>query len=203
MLDHWPVVSANRHDRFTTVASWRGPYGPVEATGRRLGLKVHSFRRVLELPRLVPGRFELALDIDPADAADRQRLVDHGWRLAEARDVACDPARFRSYVQRSGAEFSVAQEIYVKTGSGWFSDRTTRYLASGKPAVVQDTGFSQHIPVGEGLLAFHGVDDAAAACAAVLADYPRHCAAARALAEEHFSPARALGGLLEDVGVAP
>ena len=72
----------------------------------------------------------------------------------DPRTAAPDPDAFRRYVQGSGAEFSVAQGVYVETHSGWFSDRTVRYLASGKPALVQDTGFGRNYPVGEGLVAF-------------------------------------------------
>ena len=70
-----------------------------------------------------------------------------------------DPARYRDYVQRSSAELSPAQGIYVDTRSGWFSDRTAAYLASGRPAVVQDTG-QDLVPTGEGLLTFRTADEA-------------------------------------------
>jgi len=112
--------------------------------------------------------------------------------------VARDPVTFRGYVQGSGAEFSVAQGIYVETGSGWFSDRTVRYLASGKPALVQDTGFTRTIPAGEGLLAFRTIEDAAEGAREITADYERHSRAARSLAEEEFDSNRVLGRLLED-----
>src|SRR5207249_4043766 len=81
-----------------------------------------------------------------------------GWQLVDPCVAAGDPHAFRGYVQGSWAEFSVAQGVYVETESGWFSDRTVRYLASGKPALVQDTGFSRLYPVGEGLLAFCTLD---------------------------------------------
>jgi len=114
-----------------------------------------------------------------------------------------NPDAFRRYVQASGGEFSVAQGIYVETGSGWFSDRTTRYLASGKPALVQDTGFSRRLPVGEGLVPFQTLDEAVAGAARIAADYENHCRTARAIAEEHFDSDRVLGRLLEEVEVAP
>ena len=85
--------------------------------------------------------------------------------------VASGPVAFRQYVQASGAEFSVAQGIYVETQSGWFSDRTVRYLASGKPALVQDTGFSRNYPVGEGLVAFRTMDEAVAGAERIARDY--------------------------------
>ena len=134
VLEEWPALPhAADLDRFTTVASWRGPYGPVEYGGQTYGLKVHEFRKFIDLPRRAPCTFELAVDIHEGDARDRQALLEHGWRLTDPRAVAGDPASFRAYVQGSAGEFSTAQGVYVTTNSGWFSDRTVRYLASGPP----------------------------------------------------------------------
>jgi len=104
-------------------------------------------------------------------------------------------------VRKSGAEFSVAQGMYVDTNSGWFSDRTVRYLASGKPALVQDTGFSANLPIGEGLLAFRSMDEAIRGAESIVADYVDHCRAARRIAETHFDSDLVLGNLLEEIGV--
>jgi hypothetical protein len=198
LLDQWPLLEPPGEQRWTTVASWRGGYGRVEREGQVYGAKAHEFRRYAALPRRVPHAFEIALDIHPGDGADKRMLEDHGWQLVDPLEVAGDPERFRRYVQGSGAEFSVAQGIYVETASGWFSDRTTRYLASGKPVLVQDTGFSRTLPTGEGLVTFRTLDEAVAGADAIMADYERHAAAARALAEEHFDSDRVLGQLLED-----
>jgi hypothetical protein len=205
VLEQWPVAppSLEGFGRFTTVGSWRGPYGPLEHDGRTYGIKAHEFRRFLELPHHVAAPFELALDIHPADAEDRAALEEHGWRLVEPGVTAGGPRTFRRYVQGSGAEFSVAQGVYVHTRSGWFSDRTTRYLASGRPALVQDTGFTRTYPVGEGLLAFSTVEEAVAGAESILGDYEHHRRAARALAEEWFDARVVLGRMCEEVGVAP
>jgi hypothetical protein len=204
LLESWPVVPATDRRRFTTVASWRGAFGPVSVGGRTYGLKVHEFRKILPLPRLARApTFEVALDIHPADARDLAALRENGWRVVEPGAVAGDPDAFRRYVQGSGAEFSVAQGIYAQTNSGWFSDRTVRYLASGKPALVQDTGFGRHLPTGAGLLAFRTLDEAAAGAEAILRDYDTHCRAARALAEDYFDSDKVLSRLLEEVGIAP
>jgi hypothetical protein len=203
VLSEWPCSRHASLSRFTTVGSWRGPYGPVNHGGRTYGLKVHEFRKFIELPRRVPCAFELALDIHQADAADLQALLDHGWHVVDPREVAANPVAFRRYLQGSGAEFSVAKGIYVETNSGWFSDRTVRYLASGKPALVQDTDFGRNIPAGEGLVAFRTLEEAAAGAERILTDYPRHCRAARALAEDYFDSDKVLGRLLEEVGLPP
>ncbi len=201
VLDDWPVVPAPDEFRFTTVGSWRAPFGPVTLDGTTYGLKVHEFRRVLALPRLAEQRFELALDIHPADDADRTALVDHGWTLVDPRVIGADPLDFRRYVQSSGAEFSVAQGVYVGTRSGWFSDRTVRYLASGRPALVQDTGFSSTIPSGLGLVGFTTIDDAARSARDIARRSDEHGAAARALAESHFDANRVLARFCDQCGL--
>jgi hypothetical protein len=198
VLEDWPA-DASPARSFTTVGAWRGAFGPVEHGGRTYGLKVHEFRKVIELPRLVTeAQFEIALDIHPGDAEDRDALLANGWRLTNPREATPGPLEFRRYVQRSGAEFSVAQGVYVDTHSGWFSDRTVRYLASGKPALVQDTGFSRNYPVGEGLVPFRTLEEAAAGARRIHAEYDRHSAAARALAEERFDSDKVLARFLEE-----
>jgi hypothetical protein len=197
VLDQWPVAPAGDADRLTTVASWRGPYGRVERRGKTYGLKLDEFRRFIELPQHVPQRLELALDIHPADERDLRSLHARGWQLTDPAGLASDPESFRRYVQGSGGEFSVAQGIYVETRSGWFSDRTTRYLASGKPALVQDTGFSDNLPVGEGLVAFRTLEEAVKGARSLARDYEAHAQAARRIAEEYFDADRVLADFLE------
>lgn len=201
VLEDWPARESPAPDRFTTIATWRGPFGRVEHGGRSYGLKVHEFRKFIELPERSPHRFELALDIHPGDAADRDGLERHGWRLADPALAAGDPDGFRAYVQGSGAEFSVAQGIYVDTACGWFSDRSVRYLASGRPVLVQDTGFRRTLPAGEGLLAFATLDEAVAGAEDIVARYPQHSAAARRIAEECFAADRVLPGFCEQAGI--
>lgn len=203
VLDDWPVTVTAPPVRFTTVASWRGPFGRVTLDDKTYGLKLHEFRKCIDLPRHTAATFELALDIHPAEGNDLALLRDNGWRLADPRRVASTPEAFRAYVQGSSAEFSVAQGVYVETNSGWFSDRTARYLASGKPVLVQETGFSRHLPSGEGLVSFRSVEDAAAGAERIAGDYAGHCAAARMIAEAHFHSHNVLGRMLDEIGVRP
>jgi hypothetical protein len=130
-------------------------------------------------------------------------LRDHGWRIVDPLALAAGPCEFREYVRNSGAEFSVAQGVYVGTESGWFSDRTVRYLASGKPVLVQDTGFSRNYPVGDGLIAFRTVEQAVAGVEQIAADYDKHCRSARALAETYFDSEKVLSDFISEVGIAP
>lgn len=204
VLEDWPVVSSDTDNppRFTTVANWRGPFGRVTFAGRTYGLKLHEFRKCIDLPRRVPAAtFGLALDIHPAEVNDLAQLRDNGWRLTDPKAAAATPEAFRRFVQTSSAEFSVAQGIYVESNSGWFSDRTTRYLASGKPALVQDTGFSRHLPCGAGLVPFRTVEEAAAGAERIVSDYAMHCAAARAVADTCFDSDLVLSRMLAEVGI--
>jgi hypothetical protein len=197
VLDDWPLVEVGEGDRFTTIATWRGPFGPVEHGGHKYGLKVHEFRKFVELPGRSPQRFEIALDYHPADQGDVDALRDHGWAIADPRVVAGDPDAMRAYVQASSAEFSAAQGMYVDTACGWFSDRSLRYLASGKPVLVQDTGFGQILPVGEGLLAFQTMEEAVTGADEIASRYSAHCAAAREIAEQFFDAQRVLSRFCE------
>jgi hypothetical protein len=200
VLADWPVVApAPLPHRFTTVASWRGPLGRVTREATTYGVKAHEFRKFMALPAFSELCFEIALEVDPADQSDLDALRRNRWRLVNPAAVVPDPTSFRRYVQQSSAEFSVAQGIYVDTQSGWFSDRTVRYLASGKPAVVQDTGWSRNYPSGEGLLRFSTVDEALAAARSIESRYAEHSRAARAIAEEYFDSNKVLSGLLETV----
>jgi hypothetical protein len=202
LLGEWPA-SGDAGTAFTTVSSWRNPLGSIEHEGRTYGSKAHSLRRLLGLPSRLDAGFELAVEIDPADSADREQLLGGGWRLVEPQAVAGDPLAFRDYLAGSLAEFSVAQPLYAARRSGWFSDRTAHYLASARPAVVEDTGVSGTVPVGEGLLTFSTSEEAEVACKAVLSEPERHRAAARSFAERHLDSELVLGALTAEIGVSP
>lgn len=205
VLDEWasppaPAATATGPFRFTTVSSWR-THGPVAIGGRVLGLKHHALRELIDLPRQVPdAEFELALDIDRADARDRDALIAHGWNLVRARHRTSTPASFRQYVRGSCGEFSAAQPAYVATSSGWFSDRTAAYLAAGRPALVQDTGIPDGLADSEGLLTFASASEAVARVRRLVAEPLVHAEAARRFAESHLGSDRVLGGLLERLG---
>lgn len=201
VLDQWPAAAPGKFNRFTTVASWRGAFGPVQFSGQTYGLKVHEFRRFLDLPARSRKDFEIALDIHPADVKDRHALANYGWHLVDPRQVAGSPSDYRNYVQTSGAEFSVAQAIYVKTRSGWVSDRTVRYLSSGRPALIQDTGLGEHFPTAKGLVIFSTMEEAMDGAANIVDRYEEHCAAARKIAEDHFDSDKVISELLVEVGL--
>jgi hypothetical protein len=181
------------------VGSWRGPYDPVVYEGRTYGLRVHEFRRFVSVPRTSGLPFEIALDIAPEDSGDLERLQQGGWHVVDPSSVAATPSDYRRYVQESRSEFQVAKNIYVDTCSGWVSERTACYLASGRPALVQDTGLDGDITGKEGLVTFRSPEEAVDGARRVDADWSRHARAARSLAMEHFEARRVLQGLVDAV----
>jgi len=199
VLDAWPRASEPPRRPFTSVASWRGAYGPVDYAGKRYGLRVHEFRRFARLPELTGRAFELALAIHAAEAPDLALLRDTGWSLVDPADVATTPAGYRAFIAESTAELMIAKGMYVQARSGWFSERSICYLASGRPVVAQDTGLRDLYPLGSGLLAFDTLDQAAACVESIAIRYAQHADAARAIAEARFDSDRVLGRLLEQV----
>jgi len=194
-LPAWKPAEDLRTDGFTTVANWRG-YGSIEWHGRRYGQKAHSVRKLLDLPRLTAERLVLALAVDPDETADLTALRAHGWELADPARLAGSPRNYGAFVRGSKGELGIAKEGYVESRCGWFSDRSACYLASGRPVVAQETGFSRQLPVGEGLLSFTTAEEAATAVDEVAADYARHARAARMLAEGQLGSAAVLERLL-------
>jgi hypothetical protein len=197
VLHQWPsVASAGGSRPITSVVSWRGAYGPVTYEGKTYGLRAREFRKFAALPLHCEGPFELALDIHPADAADVALLRSHGWSLVTPQDVAGDPWCYREYIRRSAAELLIAKSMYVETNSGWVSDRSICYLASGRPVLAQDTGLANLLPTTEGLVTFVSCEQAIDAVRAVRRDPARHQRAARRLAETYFDAAVVLPALV-------
>jgi hypothetical protein len=127
-------------------------------------------------------------------------LHANGWDLLDPLDVAGTPQRYAGFIRGSKAELSIAKSGYVVSGSGWFSDRSACYLASGRPVLAQETGFSAFLPGGEGLIAFSTVEEAVAGAETLASDPERHARAARTLAEEYFDARKVLPRLLEELG---
>jgi hypothetical protein len=189
VLERWPVAGAFGIDAFTTVANWRS-YGSIQHGDVQYGQKAHSFRTLLPLPSRSGERFAPALAIDPGDDADLRALRDCGWEVRDASVEAGTPDAYQAFVRTSRAELGVAKSGYVVSGSGWFSDRSAAYLASGRPVLAQDTGFSSWLPTGEGLLAFDDLDGAVGGVAELRRGYDAHARAARAVAESHLDSSR-------------
>ena len=202
VLAQWPHVSARDDAPFTTVASWRGPFAPVEHRGITYGLRVHEFRSYHNLPNRSGERFVAALDIDEADSADAKLLIDGGWELESPQIVAADLDTYRNFVQRSGAEILVAKNMYVRARTGWLSDRSPCYLASGHPVLMQDTGIDADFAADAGLALFSSPDEAVELVRHVRRDAARFRRRAREGAETVFRSDVVLGNLLTHLGVS-
>lgn len=198
VLSEWPATRGNTSAAWTTIGNWRG-YGSIEYEGRHFGQKAHSMRRFLEVPRRTSEELLLALAIHPDEEKDLAALKQNGWNLADPAGVAATPDDYRAFIQASKGEFAIAKSGYVQARSGWFSDRSICYLASGRPVLAQETGFSDVIPTGCGLITFSTEDEAIAGLEAISGNYARHVNAARELAEATFDSARVLKRLLNEV----
>lgn len=183
----------------TTVLTWSIAGKDVEWEGRSYSWRKHvAFQPYLDLPARVPMTLELAVGKAPGDA--KQDLHRRGWHTRSIVPLF-DPLAYRAYLRRSAGEFTATKEQYVRSNSGWFSDRSVCYLAAGRPVITQETGCAQHVPVGEGLLTFSTPDEAVAAIEAVAADPTRHARAAREIAAECFGAERVLGDVLRTAGL--
>ena len=182
---------------FTTVMNWQS-HARLEYQGQVYGQKDIEFEKYLDLPRRTSMPMEIAV---AGQLVPRGRLESAGWNVRSGHQVTVDFESFVRYVSSSSGEFGVCKNVFVSTWSGWFSDRSAAYLAAGRPVVVQDTGFSAHLPCGAGLLAVRDVEEAADAIERIGADYRRHSDAARRLALEVFDARVVLGRLLREIGL--
>lgn len=148
------------------------------------------------LPALTSAMPEIAV---AGKEVPRDRLLENGWCLRDAHDVTKSFDAFGEYIRASRGEFSVCKSVFVATNSGWTSDRSAAYLACGRPAVMQETGFSGHLPVGRGLFVARTVE-AAAAINEIERDHGRHSQAAREIAVEYLDARMVIGGLLQELG---
>ena len=199
-LDHWPFARTADSGAFTTVMNWVS-YQPLQWNGMTFGQKDASFQDFIELPRHARQRLELAMGQGIGRRRPSARLRDLGWRIVEPEQAIPTFADYRDFLAASRGEWSIAKHGYVAARTGWFSCRTACYLACGRPAVVQDTGWSRHLPAGSGLLGFTTLDECVAALDRVDADYRAQREAARAFAEKHLDAARVCARLLADAGL--
>lgn len=195
VLDLWtPVIDAHL-DTFTTVTSWR-PNNTLKYQDIEYGHKDVELRKFVNLPQLTDQKIELAM----SGGVRPKILLDHGWRLVSGiAEERLDMWSYMNYLQRSRAEWSVAKNAYVATRCGWFSERSACYLASGKPVLVQDTGFSKYLPTGNGLFAFEDMSNILQGIDNINEDYEMHCQAARAIAEKYFDSRRVLNSMLNQI----
>ena len=184
------------HSAATTVMNWQS-HAPLHFEGRTFGQKDLEFPQFMDLPRLTRVPMEIAV---AGKAAPTARLKERGWRVVSGHQTTISFDSFATYIRGSLAEFSVCKNVFVALETGWFSDRAAAYLASGRPVVQQDTGFSRHLPCGAGLFAVKNVEEAAHALEEINSRPAYHSKMARAIACEHLEARQVLGGFLHEFG---
>jgi hypothetical protein len=220
VLSEWRPATP-RGEIITTVMNWTS-YEPLVYSGRTFGQKDVEFKRFLELPsQVAPVAMEVALGrtqhlkwqandeslpprfgelvVDKTNWTPHDLVTHAGWRVVDATEACGDLDSYRHYIETSKAEWSVAKNAYVLGQPGWFSERSACYLAAGRPVVIQDTGFPGVLPVGEGILSFRTLPEAAAGIQEVQTNHRRHAQAARAIAEAYFDSDRVLTDLIDEV----
>jgi hypothetical protein len=204
-----PAPDPGRDAPFTSVTHWT--WEELWLDGRVLSVsKRAAYLRCLHLPLRTGRPFELAADIragEPtapgaierakATAADRELLQQHGWRLVDPHQMAGSPAAYCDYLRCSRAELGCAKPIHRELRTGWFSDRSVGYLATGRPVLFEDTGIGERLPTGVGLVLFREPEEAVAAVHEIDRDWARHSRAARELVEEFLDARRCLPAMLD------
>jgi hypothetical protein len=194
-LEAWPVTDGPDTGVFTTVMQWDS-YKPVQYMGTLYGMKSESLTPFMNLPAYTESRLELCLG---SPNAPKNLLRKKGWLLSDPMKITRDPWSYRRYIQSSKGEFTIAKQGYVVSRSGWFSERSAAYLASGRPVVTQDTGFSEWLKTGSGILAFNNIEEAEECLADVSSHYKHHSRAARDVAEKYFDSSIVLQKLMDDI----
>jgi hypothetical protein len=199
VMDLWDNPYGYDGNAYRTITTWHNKGEGVEYQGDTYyWTKDREFRKFLDLPlrRSVP--FELATGVDGETGA---LLQQNGWLQVDSVRVSDHVDRYRTYIQRSRAEFTVARDQYVRPNTGWFSDRSACFLAAGRPVITQETGFSKTVPSGCGLFGFRTMDEILAAVDAIESDYEGNCSAARGVAAEYFDAEKVVGSLMERAGL--
>ena len=202
VADLWEAERPPSSRMLTTIGNWRQHWRDVGFEGDLYTWSKHEeFLKFLDLPRVAGSRFELALS--SYEESDRQMLEERGWRVRHAIDLSSDVDTYREYIADSWGEFTAAKDQNVRLRTGWFSDRSATYLASGRPVITQETGFSDVLPTREGLFAFEALDDVIDALSRIDGDYARASRAAAEIGREHFGHDVVLGRMLEELGLSP
>lgn len=201
LIDEWPNDADQAAPAlFSTVSTWHNTGNDVEIAGETYyWSKDVNFRKFLEVARRAGQPIELATDL--VSGPDYERALAGGFTVVPVVPMSLDLDAYRKYVSNSRGEFTASKDVYVRTRSGWFSDRSVCYLAAGRPVITQRTGFEKYVPEGLGLIGFDDADEAVEAVRTVNADYRRHARAAREIACEYFDADKLLGEIATVIGL--
>jgi hypothetical protein len=195
----WDVVPPPEGACWTTVMTWNNFRGRVVHRGREYRSKGVEFEKIIDLPWAVDVPLKVAVG---GFNAPLHRLRFAGWEVVDAPTSTLTADSYQAFIQESAGEISVAKEIYVALGTGWFSTRSACYLAAGRPVVVQNTSFPDTLPTGDAIFPFTTPKEAAAAIEDITSRDRECCAAARDVATSHFSATGVLGRLIDDIGAS-
>jgi hypothetical protein len=199
LLEEWPL-DLRPPGPWTTILTWENKGKNIVFEGNSYVWSKHTnFLRFVDVPKRTGDKFCLAML--PPEADVERQISKAGWMFTDSRPVSASLDAYAEFIRSSCGEFTVAKDIYVRPNSGWFSDRSVCYLASGRPVITMETGFSRFYPVGEGLFAFSTIPDVEAAVAEVRTNYAAHSRRARELAGAYFGSASVLSRLLGQVGM--
>jgi hypothetical protein len=194
--DLYPQQSVPSNSPFTTVMSWQA-HQPLVFEGQTYGQKDIEFAKFMNLPGSTNAELEIAV---AGENIPYEELKQNGWSVKDSHSISLTLDSFNQYILKSKGEFTVCKNVFVRTNSGWFSDRSAVYLACGRPVVMQDTGFSKLLPCGHGLFAVRTTAEAASAIEEINGNYESHSKRAREIAYEHLDALKVLAKLLDEIG---
>lgn len=193
----FPFSSPGTAASYSTIMNWAS-HKTIEYNGKSYGQKDIEFMKFLSLPKLVKSPMSIAVS---GKDVPKMELKKNGWTVNCGKEATLTFYSFREYLRNCRAEFSVCKHVFVSNNTGWFSDKSAAYLASGRPVVLQDTGFSKHLPVGKGLFAINTLHEAMEAIHEIESNYHRHSLAAREIACEYLEARIVMKNFLNELGV--
>lgn len=199
-LEYWEKQQEDSQGSFTTVMNWAS-YAPKEWQGEKYGQKDLSFSEYIDLPLHTQQPFTLAMGQGVGSQRPTQLLQTKGWNIVEPDEVVPDHWTYKDFLKNSRAEWSIAKHAYVKAKTGWFSCRSACYLALGRPVLVQDTGWTEKLPHGQGVLAFSNLEQCLAGIESINANYALHQKVAREFAEKFLDAKIVCHDLLVQAGL--
>ena len=198
VLEQWPQTPAPDEAPWTTVMNWAS-YKPKIWEGLPYGQKDLEFGKYTDLPKMSQAHLRIAMGLGVDGKRPAEKLKMLGWDLVEPQEVVPDHQAYRRFLQNSRGEWSVAKHGYVAAQTGWFSCRSACYLALGRPVVVEETGWSRHLPSGKGAIPFSTMAEAVEGLKQASLDYPSHSKAARSIAQEYFEAKKVCQDLIRQI----
>jgi hypothetical protein len=200
-LDYWPFEPLKPESALTTLMNWSAGKRLI-FEGESWGQKDIEFNKIKNIPpHFLNEKFDIVVNKTGGELSDEEKKIfsDHNWNLIDSSMASADERLYQQFILNSKAELSVAKHTYVKANTGWFSCRSACYLASGRPVIAQDTGWSRYYTTGVGLFAFSNQEEAMQAIELVNADLKSQSEAARQIAEAYFDSNKVLSNLLDAV----